>query len=187
VFILYAIPLGFLLGLLLLGRPSGLATVRIAWAPLIVLGLLVQVVLFTDPVPGVVGELGAPIYVASNLVVLAAILVNVRIPGMSVVALGAGCNQLAIIANGGYMPASAAALAAQGRVPLDGYSNSALLADPAFPFLTDIIALPTWLPFTNIISVGDVLIGLGIALTIALAMRRGRPTDSPAVEESVPA
>ena len=32
-------------------------------------------------------------------------------------------------------------------------------------------ALPSWLPFANVFSVGDVLIGIGVAVTIALAMR----------------
>ena len=38
--------------------------------------------------------------------------------------------------------------------------------------LTDIFALPTWLPFTNVFSIGDILIALGIAIAVATAMRR---------------
>ena len=36
-------------------------------------------------------------------------------------------------------------------------------------------ALPAWLPFANVFSVGDVLIGIGVAATIALAMRMQAP------------
>ncbi len=32
--------------------------------------------------------------------------------------------------------------------------------------------MPPWMPFSNVFSVGDVLIGAGVAATIALAMRR---------------
>ena len=48
--------------------------------------------------------------------------------------------------------------------------------------LTDIFALPAWLPLANVFSIGDVLIGVGIAATIALAMRAGRVAagDAPA-------
>ena len=38
-----------------------------------------------------------------------------------------------------------------------------IFASPALEPLTDVIALPAWLPFTNIISIGDLLIGAGIA------------------------
>jgi hypothetical protein len=53
-----------------------------------------------------------------------------------------------------------------------GYTNSIVLTDPALPFLTDVFAMPTWMPAANIFSIGDVLLGAGVALTIALAMRR---------------
>ena len=36
----------------------------------------------------------------------------------------------------------------------------------------DIFALPSWLPFANVFSIGDVLIGLGIVAAIVIAMRR---------------
>jgi hypothetical protein len=34
--------------------------------------------------------------------------------------------------------------------------------------------MPGWLPFSNIVSVGDLLIGLGIVVVIAVAMRSPR-------------
>jgi len=41
--------------------------------------------------------------------------------------------------------------------------------------LTDIFALPRWMPLANIFSIGDVLIGIGVAIAIAAAMRRPNP------------
>jgi hypothetical protein len=41
--------------------------------------------------------------------------------------------------------------------------------------LTDVFAMPAWLPFANVFSVGDILIAAGVATTIVLAMRR--PSD----------
>ena len=70
------------------------------------------------------------------------------------------------------MPADPAALASVGDRAA-GQTNSVVVADPALRPLTDIFALPAWLPFANVFSVGDVLIGIGVAATIALAMRRG--------------
>ena len=170
-FILYALPLGFALGLLLGGRPAGLARLEFRWPWLLLAGLFVQVILFTDFVAARVGDAGPAIYVASTAAVFAGVLRNVRIQGMQLVAVGAASNLAAITANGGYMPAGAAAMAALGKTDPTIYSNSAVVAHPALEPLTDMFALPAWLPFSNIFSVGDVLIGVGIAVAIATVMR----------------
>lgn len=173
-FVVYALPIGLLLGLLLGGRLSGLGALNFRWAWLAIAGFVTQVVLFSAPVSERIGDAGPPIYVLSTAMVLASVVANVRITGMALVAIGAACNLAAIVANGGYMPASASAAAAIGRDPITGYSNSVVTASPALGFLTDIIPLPPWLPFANIISIGDVLIGAGIAVVIAVAMRSAR-------------
>ena len=170
-FILYGLLIGLLVGFGLRGRASGLAALDLRWSALVFLGLLVQIVLFSGPVTERVGELGPAIYVLSTAMVLAAVVRNWRIPGMPVVILGALCNFAAITANGGYMPAGADAVTALGRSAPTVYSNSAWTPDPALWPLTDIFALPSWLPWSNIFSVGDVLIGGGVALVVVLAMR----------------
>ena len=71
------------------------------------------------------------------------------------------------------MPASSAALEALGKADPAVYSNSSVVPDPALWFLTDILAMPRWLPGANVFSLGDVLIGVGIGLVVVLAMRRG--------------
>ena len=119
-----------------------------------------------------IGELGVPIYVLSTALVVLAVILNRRITGMPLVALGAISNLVAIVANGGYMPASAAAMAALGKSAPTVYSNSAIVPDPVLWPLTDIFALPTWLPGANVFSLGDVLIALGVIVVIVSAMRR---------------
>jgi hypothetical protein len=171
-FILYTVLLGLIVGVALGGRPAGLAAIRFRWAPLVFVGFVAQVVLFSAPVTERIGDLGAPLYVVSTGFVLLALARNLGIPGMSIVAVGALANFAAIGANGGFMPAAPAALAALHRVPATVYSNSAVLPDPALWPLTDIFALPGWLPLANIFSVGDVLIGLGVAVVIVVGMRR---------------
>ena len=172
-FILYAIPVGIVAGYLLGGRMDRLARVRFRWAPLALLGLAAQVALFSDPLAEAVSEAGPAIYVASTALVLVAVLRNLDIPGVAIVALGAASNLVAILANGGYMPADAGALAAIGGIEA-GYSNSSTVANPALAPLTDIFAIPAWVPFANVFSVGDVLIGIGVAVTIAIGMRGNR-------------
>jgi hypothetical protein len=176
VFILYAIPIGILGGYLAGGRLDRLGDLRFHWAWLAIGGLAVQVLLFSPILDPVVGDLGPPIYVASTAAVLASVLRNWRIPGLVFVSVGAASNLVAIVANGGLMPASPEAVASLGLEAEEGFSNSVVMTDPALRPLTDIFALPTWLPAANVFSIGDVLIGIGVALVITLGMRgRGTP------------
>jgi hypothetical protein len=173
---LWAIPIGIALGWLLRGRLDGLMHLDFRWAWLAVGGLLVQVVLFTPLGSALAGDaLVPPVYIASTLAVFVAVLRNVRMPGMAIVAAGALCNLVAITANGGLMPADAGALALAGFSGPGDHTNSVVLEAPAFEPLTDIYAIPAWLPLANVFSVGDVLIGVGVAVAIVAAMRRPVP------------
>lgn len=179
-FLLYALLLGLVAGLLFGGRPGRLAEMRLRWTSLIIAGMVIQGLLYSEPVSERVAQLGPEVgptvYVTSMVMVLAAVVRNVRVPGLALVAIGAAANLAAIVANGGYMPASPAALGS--HVPDGGgYSNSVVLSDPALAPLTDIFALPDWLPGGNVFSIGDVLIGLGIAAAIVVQMRRRSAAD----------
>lgn len=182
-FLLYAVIAGVALGLILGGRPRGLATIEFRWAGLAFLGFAIQVLLFSEPVSDRVGDVLGPIlYVGSTALVLVAVVRNVRLPGLAIVAVGAACNLAAIVANGGYMPASPSAKDAVGLGPVTTYSNSKVIENPALEPLTDILSLPDWLPFTNVFSVGDLLIAIGIVIAIVVPMRRariGRAGDPP--------
>jgi uncharacterized protein DUF5317 len=174
-FILYALVIGLAVGFLAGGRPAGLSQLQFRWPGVMLAGLLVQVVLFSDQVSAWIGSAGPPIYVASTAAVLLAVVANRRITGMPVVALGAASNFAAIVANGGFMPAARGALQGLGKGDSTVYSNSVVARDPALAPLTDIFSLPTWLPFANVFSIGDVLIGAGVAIVIVAAMRRMPP------------
>ena len=183
--LLYAIPIGLAAGFLGGGRLDGLAAFRLHWAPLIVAGLLVQVALFSEIGGRLVGGLSPAIYVGSTTAVLVGVLRNIRFPGISTAVAGGLANLAAIVANGGSMPADPAALAAAGITAAPGYTNSVTLADPALRPLTDIFAIPAGLPLANVFSIGDIVIGIGVVVAIAAAMRREpRAADRPAV--SVP-
>jgi hypothetical protein len=171
-FMLLAIPIGILVGLLLGGRLANLAHLRIRWAWLAVAGLAIQIPLFTEAGDAMAGAAGPAIYVATTAAVFVTVLRNIRLAGMPVVALGSLSNLIAIGANGGAMPADPAALEVAGLGGPGTHTNSVVVADPVLRPLTDIFALPAWLPFANVFSVGDVLIGAGIVIVIVAAMRR---------------
>ncbi len=114
-FMIYSVLIGLVAGAAVGGRLSGLATLEFRWAPAIIAGLLIQVLLFRNPIAERIGDLRPAIYVGSTLLVLAAVARNAGIRGMPVVVVGAASNVVAILANGGFMPASQGALAALGK------------------------------------------------------------------------
>jgi hypothetical protein len=171
VFILYALLAGLIAGRLLGGRVERLAGLELRWKGLALVGLLIQLALFSRTVSASIGEAGPWIYVGSTGAVLLFVLANLRLPGFWLIAIGSLANLLAILANGGYMPTSAAALSVAGLEPAAGYSNSVVLSDPALGPLTDVLAMPAWMPLANVFSLGDLLIGVGIALALVWGMR----------------
>jgi hypothetical protein len=179
VFILLGIGAGLLVGLVLGGSLERLRTLSFRLVPLALAALIAQVVLFADPVATAVADaVGRLVYTISTAAVFIAVLANLRIIGVPIVALGAGLNLLAIAANGGIMPAEPGAAAAAGIVTGDQFSNSAIVTDPVLAPITDIFAIPAGLPFANVFSIGDVLIAIGLAWTVAAAMtRRDRPRE----------
>lgn len=181
---LWAIPIGLILGLLARGNLDGLFGLGFRWGPLAIAGLLVQLVLFTAFGDSLAGELAPAIYIASTLAVLIAVLRNWPLTGMPIVAAGSLSNLVAITANGGFMPADADALRVAGFAGPGDHTNSVVLADPAFRPLTDIFALPAGVPLANVFSVGDVLIGAGILVVIVAAMRVRTEPAAPAATTS---
>ena len=182
-FILYALVAGLIIGVATGGRPAALASIQFRWAPLIAFGFLAQVVLFTDAVAERVGDLGPVIYVVTTAMVGAAVIRNLRLPGMPLIVLGAASNLAAILANGGYMPAAPGALASLGKTAPAIYSNSAVVPEPNLPWLIDRFALPHWLPMANVFSVGDMLLAAGVFVLVVTTMRRpAAPSPAPEPE-----
>jgi hypothetical protein len=172
-FILYAIPVGILAGYALGGRLENLAAVRFRLGWVAVLALAIQLVLFSAAADGLPQPFVRGAYLVSTVLVLGVVIANIRLTGVLLIVVGAACNLAAIAANGGAMPAGAGALAALG-FGVGGHTSSISVEQPALEPLTDIFALPAWMPLANIFSVGDVIIGLGVAVAIAAAMRHRR-------------
>ncbi|HEY5489052.1 MAG TPA: DUF5317 domain-containing protein [Candidatus Limnocylindrales bacterium] len=172
--LLYAVVLGIVAGLLTKGRLSALGSVHIKLWPVALVGLVFQALLFSSPLAQGVGRLGPSLYVLSTTLVLMALVVNLRQPGFWLIIVGALLNFTAIVLNNGFMPASpdaVAVLLGTPVLPTAAYTNSALATgQTTLGFLGDIFALPRPLPFANVFSIGDVLIGLGGAWFVVRAM-----------------
>lgn len=150
---------------LLGGRLERLAEVRarLAWILLLALGLQV----LSLSLPGVPESLRPLIQLASYPIAGVFVIANRHLPGMLLIGLGAMLNLIAMSANGGVMPASAAALDQAGLPPhRDTYVNSTLVREPRLPFLGDVFAIPEPVPLHNVFSIGDVCIGLGVVIAV---------------------
>ena len=174
-FVLYAVLAGLILGFVTGGSAARLGDLRLGWAPLISLGMVVQLLLFSTPVGNALGDLAPLAYIVSNVAVLFAVAANLAIRGLLLVLAGGASNLAAIVANGGYMPVSAHALAATGGLPKEGYSNSLPTDSVVLGPLTDVFSMPSWVPMANVFSVGDILIGAGVAIAVVAAMHGRAP------------
>ncbi|MHB1007610.1 MAG: DUF5317 domain-containing protein [Chloroflexota bacterium] len=188
--------LGIAVGLLRGGNLRHLADLPLRWAWLIFLGFLLQFAAFTELGPALLARLDlgtvAPrgllsayatpaLHLASYAAILLFILLNLGFWPLRILGLGTLANVAAIAANGGYMPASPAAMQAAGLeqqmllLAEKGHLANSTLANEAtqLAFLGDIFGLPAG-TLANVFSVGDVLIGLGALLLVAAGMRPKR-------------
>lgn len=145
------------------GRLQALAAIRPRHPSVVLLALALQVAAIS-----VVPTWPRPILVTAHLASYGLagwfVFQNRRISGLPLIALGGALNGVTIALNGGTLPASRAALARAGIDPTAGdFNNSAVLAHPHLPWLGDIFAVPASWPFSNVFSIGDVLVLVGLA------------------------
>ena len=148
------------------GRLSRLADAKLRGTPLILGALGIQVVI-TTLMPGGDPALHKVVHVGTYGLAAAFLILNRRIAGTMLVAVGAGLNLLAITANNGVMPAAKSALRTAGQLTnTKEFLNSTVVAHPRLLFLGDVFATPKSWPFANVYSIGDLCIAAGGALAI---------------------
>jgi len=167
------------------GKLVRLGELELRRPELAIAGIGVQV-LIVSVVPGGLGGLHELLHVVSYGLLGAFGWVNRGVTGVPVVLAGGALNALAILANGGVMPADpdVAAAAANHAAPGE-FINSTAVDDARLGFLSDTLATPASLPLQNVYSVGDVVIVLGLLVVVHAACHvqnaassRARPTGS---------
>ena len=167
-----------LMALAALGLRRSFASFRFAWWELVVVAFGIELVLYNPPINSlsVAIAYGPWVWVATRLALLLAALHNARprtagfLPSL-VVAVGLGLNTLVVVANGGYMPQSRGAaesiwgpIASSTELNPDRLQNTRPMdASSRLAWLGDILPEPTWLPRANVLSIGDVVLALGMA------------------------
>ena len=161
--------LGIAVGYLLGGRLSQLSDLKPRYAPLALIGLLLQLV--NPP-----GSWPLVMLLVSFVLLTVFTLVNIKIAGFAVILVGVALNFAVIAVNGG-MPVAREAIVASGQEatlgPLIEHGGvKHHLAGPAdrLVFLGDVIAIPA--PVGQAISIGDIFTYGGMTIVIAASMRR---------------
>ena len=178
---LSSIVLALIVGALAGGGLPRLAELKLKWSVLLLAALALRLAVgitreteFASMVP-----VGAA-YVAAYGLIFAWLWFNWRVPGLQVASVGIGANLLAVLLNGGQMPIWSAAFFSAGFTQAD-------LANDPFHFLlrTDTVAefvssgglwgdvIPLPIPIIrDVVSIGDLLLALGIFWAIVYSMTR---------------
>jgi uncharacterized protein DUF5317 len=187
---LIGIPLAFAAG----GTLRSWTRVRIHWAPLLLAAFAAELILYNAPVDRQPWALtwGPLVWMGSKVAMLAVFLRNARerrnawISPWLIAAIGIALNTVVIGFNGGFMPQSLAAREAvwgnaggelwdqPGRL----YNIAPMTDDTRLPLLADILPEPRWFVRPNVVSVGDLLLALGVCAWVfecTLIERRRQP------------
>jgi hypothetical protein len=170
-------------GLALGGSLGQLAEIRLRAAWLFLAAIALQVIAF--PVSGMPWRthetVASVLWVASYGLLVVAALLNRRLTGVPIVAIGMCLNLAAILANRGTMPVGYEAMHAAGRAS-ETHANSTAMSDPNLPWLVDRWPAPDWLPLANVFSVGDVVIVLGAFVIVLAGMGVRLRRELPAID-----
>lgn len=172
--------LGLALGLLAGGELDNLVHVRLRWLPVLLWAVVARFGLDALLSAGAIPDgLRLWLVLVAYVLLTAMLLANRGLPGLTAAAIGTAANGIAIVANGGWMPVWQPSLAAAGFDPNALHSNfHRMLVGPVdagfFAHggpLVDIIPIP--LPIVqSVASVGDLLLGAGLAMFVFAALVR---------------
>jgi hypothetical protein len=151
------------------GRISALADLPLRRSGLAVAAIVLQIVVISI-LPSGDQTFHTTAHLASYLLLIAFAFCNRHIPGVALAALGGLSNFAAIAANGGVMPADPDTIASFSHTTPDGeFANSQILEHPKLLFLGDVIATPSSLPIHTVLSVGDLVLMLGVFVLVHTA------------------
>ena len=183
---LSAILLALIVGALAGGSFPRLGELKLRWSWLLAAALGLRLLVLVSEETGFADALPAGwFYVGAYLLVFVWLCGNWRVPGLQIASVGIGANMVAVLINGGQMPIWSAAFFSAG------FTEADIVNDP-FHFLlrTDTVAgfvaagglfgdvIPIPIPYIrDVVSIGDVLLALGIFWAIVYSMTRaGAPS-----------
>lgn len=173
--LLACIPLGILIGWILGGRIRNLGELPLRGWPLLVLPCLFEYAGGILDINHRLSSIGQIILiVAAYGMLVIGIWLNRKITGLAVLAGGFFLNLIVVCSNGFRMPFSKEG-AIRAGFDLSKFPSSfkPITGHTHFPFLADIFPIPHWgFHPSELISVGDMIIMVGILLVVSYGMKR---------------
>jgi len=163
-----ALLVGLLIASALGANLTRLADLRFRGSVLVFGALAIQAGIFTPLRDNVPVSWDRPLHVLSYVMILAFFVANVRVPAFWLVGFGLVANICVIFANGGRMPVSADAWRASGGdvsvFAPSGFADNNVLSGPGthLRWLSDVFAVPPQIPLATVLSIGDLLIVIGM-------------------------
>lgn len=161
------------------GKLRRLADLPLKRTELIILGFLIQfgLVFLGQKGFSLLLKWGAYLHILSYLLLLVAMWYNRHIREMRIIGLGILINFIVILANGGQMPVSVDALL---RAHLEDFLHllssktyvihTILGENTQLKFLADVIPLPPPYPRPRVLSIGDIIMAVGLFILIQRSM-----------------
>ena len=179
----WAVVLGLIIALIRHGRQafSCIAAINIRYAWLVLLTVVMQIpLLMTAAGPTEEIQIQQWLFILSHILLLAFVWLNRHLTGILIVGVGVLLNLVVILANGGWMPIAPVTLVsinpgttlAQWQEGLHyAYSKDIILSAQSSRLwiMSDIFVLGPPFPLPTAFSIGDLVIGLGIIILLAIA------------------
>jgi len=162
------------------GRLENLATLPLRWGGIVIIAFVAQAYfIYRSPFARASGVFGIQemVLIGAGVVVLMVVWANRHLRGIVLLGFGLLLNLTVMVANGGLMPISPEALRAVGHeravaavepgAKVDDSKDVVLSrAETRLWFLSDIFVLPRPFPLPSVFSVGDVVVALGVFVTL---------------------
>jgi hypothetical protein len=169
--------LSFIVGFLRKGNLRGLAQLKLKWGWIFPLLLVVELAVFTlQNDSKLLGKISGSIYIVVYVLGLLFLYMNRKNPGFLLILIGVFLNFLVMALNGGRMPVSldAASVLDPGYIEVlkeSLYAKHIMLTSSTYlGFLGDVIPISDPYPRTQIISIGDIIMNIGIFFFIQYLM-----------------
>ncbi|MFS0775265.1 DUF5317 domain-containing protein [Neobacillus sp. 3P2-tot-E-2] len=169
--------ISFIVGILRKGNLRAFSQLNLKWGWVFPLLLVVQLAVFMlQNDSEFLGQLSGSIYIVVYIIGLIFLFLNRKNPGFILIFIGVFLNFIVMVLNGGRMPVSveAAAVLDPGYIQAlkeSLYAKHAMLTSTThLGFLGDVIPISDPYPRTQIISIGDIIMNIGIFFFIQYLM-----------------